>query len=119
MRHNHATRDIKPPGKCPECDLIRMIADTRIKTLACPLCGSPPVLAVGAQQFFCGNEDCKVLAWNPMMGPEQLENVSFVELPEPPPRSYTRCPTCGRERVHSKDCSRVDAEGFPVVLEGS
>jgi len=40
----------------------------------CPYCGEPPVLLLdGGHQAFCGNEDCKVLTWNPTETVEQLE----------------------------------------------
>jgi len=34
----------------------------------CPLCGQPPAIMIpGGTQVFCGNDDCRMLCWNPSL----------------------------------------------------
>lgn len=33
--------------------------------LECPGCGSPPDLVISAAQAFCGNNQCRILFWDP------------------------------------------------------
>jgi hypothetical protein len=46
---------------------------------SCPRCGKPAVLVVGTEQAFCGNEQCRVLAWNPL-DPESWEREHVIQL---------------------------------------
>jgi hypothetical protein len=69
---------LDPPGTWVHATQGELMPE--IKTPLCPLCGQPPALIVFDRQWFCGNEECKTLCWDPTMGPEQLENVSFVDL---------------------------------------
>ena len=54
-----------------------------VPTPDCPLCGAPPMFAVGAMtQAFCGNEECRVLSWNPRRTKAQNEaDSAVIELP--------------------------------------
>jgi hypothetical protein len=39
---------------------------TEIKTPDCPLCGALP-LFTGCTPYFCANDECEVLYWDPSM----------------------------------------------------
>lgn len=54
----------------------------------CPYCGYPPVILL-YEQAFCGNDDCKVILWNPRLTPaENLADAGTVDwqLSEGDPR---------------------------------
>ena len=36
-------------------------------TPRCPFCDCPPEFMIGATQAFCGNDECTLLMWNPMV----------------------------------------------------
>lgn len=37
----------------------------KVLTPKCPACDAPPQIKVGNEQWFCGNDDCELLMWNP------------------------------------------------------
>ena len=51
-----------------------------ILTPDCPLCGQPPIKMMGGgTQAFCGNDDCRLLTWDPTKSAEgNLANASEV-----------------------------------------
>jgi hypothetical protein len=51
-------------------------------TLFCPLCGAPPAVAsLNLTPWFCSNDDCDVLAWDPYSTlQENLMNAAPVEI---------------------------------------
>lgn len=53
--------------------------------LSCPLCSEPPMwLLGGGRQAWCGNEDCKVITWNPTLTTDELiNNLNFIDLRPP------------------------------------
>lgn len=48
--------------------------------LLCPGCLKPAAFRIVGQQAFCGNDDCKVLAWEPDMDASQFANSITVDL---------------------------------------
>jgi hypothetical protein len=56
---------------------------SEILTPRCPLCDQPPALALpGFTQWWCGNDDCTILCWNPSLTlDENLLDTGFVKLP--------------------------------------
>lgn len=40
-------------------------------TPKCPGCGRDWEIMVGDEQAFCGNDNCRVLMWNPLKSPEE------------------------------------------------
>jgi ribosomal protein S27AE len=49
----------------------------------CPLCGQPPVMAVGADQAFCGNDGCTLLLWDRSLSlDDNLFNAGVVKFPQ-------------------------------------
>jgi hypothetical protein len=48
----------------------------------CPLCRQPPLFGFGGTQAFCGNDDCTLILWNPMLTlDENLLDAGVVHLP--------------------------------------
>jgi len=45
--------------------------------MRCPLCGELPALVIGATQVFCGNNDCRLLMWDPSRS--AAENLAGAE----------------------------------------
>lgn len=55
--------------------------ESAILSPACPLCGQFPALQIGEHQAFCGDEDCKVLVWDPAKTREEnFANTRVVDL---------------------------------------
>jgi hypothetical protein len=49
--------------------------------LNCPGCGEPPALTVGGNQAFCGNDDCRILLWDPALSvTENMAGAHEVDL---------------------------------------
>lgn len=49
----------------------------------CPLCGKPPLFAVGPTQAFCGNDDCTLILWDPSLSlDDNLLDAGVVHFPE-------------------------------------
>lgn len=59
---------------------------TQLRCPVCPMCGELPMLILqGAVQAFCGNDDCKVWAWNPSATAlENLNDMGEVRISEVP-----------------------------------
>lgn len=55
---------------------------TAVLTPGCPMCGDPPVLELSnGHQAFCGNDDCTLLMWDPLVSlDENLMNAGTVRL---------------------------------------
>lgn len=48
----------------------------------CPMCGEPPLFAMGPTQAFCGNDDCTLILWNPSVSlDDNLLEAGVVHLP--------------------------------------
>lgn len=60
-----------------------MTAMTEILTPNCPLCGQPPLFAIGPTQAFCGNRDgCTLILWNPALSlDDNLMDAGVVRFP--------------------------------------
>lgn len=52
----------------------------------CPVCGELPRVLVSSSQAMCGNDECRVLMWNPLRPDGGLSNPQFVDLLPPEPR---------------------------------
>ena len=52
-----------------------------ILTPGCPICGEPPMMVFGdGTQAFCGNDDCRLLCWNPTVSAAgNLANANVVD----------------------------------------
>lgn len=50
--------------------------------LNCPGCGEPPELLIGDRQAFCGNDDCRLLMWDPAKTLDEMldEGVHEVDM---------------------------------------
>jgi hypothetical protein len=48
----------------------------------CPFCGKPPAfILVGSTQAFCGNEDCRLMCWNPSKtAVDNLDAIGTVDF---------------------------------------
>lgn len=57
-----------PVGLGPD-DIFDVVT---VAQASCPGCGENPMLAVSAEQAFCGNDDCRVMVWNPSQTAEQF-----------------------------------------------
>lgn len=44
-------------------------------------CHQPPAMLTGDHQAWCGNEDCKVVIWDPTLTvDENLEHLNVIDL---------------------------------------
>ena len=66
-----------------------------ILTPRCPLCDGPPMqLLPGLAQAFCGNDDCTLLMWTPVLSlDDNLLDAGMVELP--PMEDSSEAPAAG------------------------
>jgi len=49
----------------------------------CPVCDRLAVFIVGDEQAFCGNDDCRVLMWDPTMSvADNMADATEVNLSE-------------------------------------
>lgn len=48
----------------------------------CPECGTPAEFLVGDESAFCGNDDCRILTWDPTMTLAEMaaEGVHEIDL---------------------------------------
>ena len=42
------------------------------KTPVCPVCSRPPIFVLAGTQAFCGNDECRVLMWDPSKDRDDL-----------------------------------------------
>lgn len=68
MKHNHLTRDIKPPGQCPGCDDGRAQSPDH-----CPDCGSDDIHSEGCRRVFPSGDPREDLQFGPPWQPWREE----------------------------------------------
>lgn len=58
--------------------------------LYCPECGKPPQLVISGGDAFCGNDDCRILKWDPTLTRAEMAAAGVHEIslgPSPAVRS--------------------------------
>ncbi len=49
--------------------------------LQCPGCKQPPMMAF-ATQAFCGNDECRIMTWDPTSSmDENLDDMGVIDIP--------------------------------------
>jgi hypothetical protein len=77
--------------------------------LNCPWCGQHPSLIVGENIAFCGNDDCKLLKWDPRQTRADMEasGIHWLSLTgtSPGQPGVFTCPCCGAVSHHADDAA--------------